>query len=160
MHYREKSNLILGIIGAILGDVLGIVIYLGMHRYYVRGVLGGTALCLLVFLGYQLFGGRMDVKGMVICSLLCIISIYPTELAAVTLDIIDEMKKQNININDGSYWRLYKRIPRMIPVLGNEYKFMHRAGLIGGYIMFVFILLKCIAQGGIKIRGREPFGWR
>ena len=102
MHYREKSNLLLGIIGAVLGDVLGIAMYLGMHRYYVRGVLGGTAICLLVFLGYQLFGGRMDAKGLVICSLLCIISIYPTELAAVTLDIVDEMKKQNKNKRTGT----------------------------------------------------------
>ena len=158
MYYEEeKSNFILCVIGAILGDVLGIILYLVIYRFNIWGFIGAAFLCTFVFRGYHLLNRTMDVKGLIICSLICIVSIYPTELAAVTFDLINQMKKQDVDMTGVSYWKLYKRVPSLMPVLGSDYKFMYWLEVIIGYVMVIAMLIDYIFKKGVRLRRQDDY---
>ena len=62
----KKSNMFLGIIGAIGGSLIGVVLWLGISFVGFIAGIAGFAMLKFVLLGYEKLSGRLDKKGAVI----------------------------------------------------------------------------------------------
>lgn len=157
MRYGGRSNVILGMIGALLGDALGISAYIYMYRQNIWGYVAAMLLCLLIFIGYRLLGGTIDINGLILCSLIYIVSLYPTELAAVTYDLMDAMKEQGLLSEDASFWGMYKMTPSLISVAGAEYKTTYWLEVIVGYAMLIAMLIVSINRGALDRKWQNHY---
>lgn len=66
----EKSNIFLGLIGAVIGDVIGAVFIIELDHHGFWGAIGVACLIYFVIAGYAFLGGGIDIKGMVVCAVL------------------------------------------------------------------------------------------
>lgn len=76
MYEKTPSNMILGLVGAVIGALIGAVLWVGIYQLgYIAGI-AGAAIIGFSIKGYVMLGKSVDVKGIVICALLSIITIY------------------------------------------------------------------------------------
>lgn len=73
---RKKENVIAGFVGALLGSLLGAAVIILMGQLGYVAVLSGLVLGVCTLKGYELLGGRMSVKGIVISIVLMIVMVY------------------------------------------------------------------------------------
>lgn len=72
----KKSKLIPGIVGALLGSMIGCVVYFLLWQVgYIAAVAGlVTAIC--AFKGYEMLGGALDKKGVLVCVAVILFAVY------------------------------------------------------------------------------------
>lgn len=100
-HERVSSNIFLGLIGALIGDLLGAVIWVVLYQLaYVGGIFSayataiGSAFAIALSIGgYVILGKGLDVKGVIICAVLGIVSIYFVHRVAFSVFWVIMMKK-------------------------------------------------------------------
>lgn len=78
---ETKSNVGLGLIGALLGALIGAVLWVVFYQIGIIAYIAGIAIIVLACKGYALFSKHLDVKGVVICIVMAIVML----LAAHTL---------------------------------------------------------------------------
>lgn len=85
LQKQKRSNLFTGIIGALLGAVIGVVLWvIAAQMGYIVGVVGLVmAICTLK--GYELFGGKINVLGIVICCTVLIVMIFLANVLDYTI---------------------------------------------------------------------------
>lgn len=73
---RKPENVLAGIVGALLGSLLGAacIVMLGQLGYV--AALSGIVLAICTLKGYELLGGRLSTKGIVIACLLMLVMTY------------------------------------------------------------------------------------
>lgn len=87
---ENDSNIVTGVVGATLGALLGVALWVIVSMMgYIAGICG-VAMLLAGFKGYELLGGTLDTKGMVTCVLISIIMIF----VAVNVSLIAEIIKE------------------------------------------------------------------
>lgn len=94
---KKQGSLVLGIIGACLGALLGVVLWSFFYQLgYIVGIVGAVTL-FFVFDGYKLFNGSKCYLGVTICVIISLLSIILGEYTGVfvagfregSFDIID-----------------------------------------------------------------------
>ena len=72
----KKSNLVAGLVGAFVGSLIGCVLWVLIYRLgYIAGIAGAvTAICALR--GYELLGGHLDRKGVIISTVMMLVMIF------------------------------------------------------------------------------------
>lgn len=71
-----SSNIFLGLIGAVIGALIGAVLWVIIYQLgYVAGI-AGAAIIGFSIKGYAILGRGLDVKGVILCALLSIVTIY------------------------------------------------------------------------------------
>lgn len=77
MGYSEKQNksenVVGGIVGALLGSLLGVVSIIIFSQLGYVAALSGVIMAICTFKGYELMGGKLSKKGMVISVIIMII---------------------------------------------------------------------------------------
>lgn len=73
---RKKENILGGIIGALIGSLLGVlcIVILGQLGYV--AALSGLVMAVCTMKGYELLGGKLSAKGIVISVILMILMTY------------------------------------------------------------------------------------
>lgn len=73
---RKKENLIGGIAGAFLGSILGAIciVLLGQIGYVAS--LSGVVMGVCALKGYEMLGGKLSIKGIIISVLLMVVMVY------------------------------------------------------------------------------------
>lgn len=72
----QKSSLLPGLVGAMLGCLAGIVVWILVYRLgYIAGI-SGLVMAVLSLKGYEKLGGALDRKGVVICLLVMLGSVF------------------------------------------------------------------------------------
>ncbi len=72
----NKSNLIPGIVGALLGSMLGCLVYFLIWQLGYIAAIAGLITAVCTFKGYEMFGKVIDKKGVIVCVLVIIFSVF------------------------------------------------------------------------------------
>ena len=76
MYLDNDDNKITGAVGALIGALLGTVIWCFIGSFGVISYIGGFMMCLGVFGGYYLLGKGASKAGLLICAVVLLISVY------------------------------------------------------------------------------------
>lgn len=113
----KKENLVGGIVGALLGTLLGVASIIILSQMGYVAVISGIIMAVCTLKGYELLGGKLTKKGIVISIILMIIMTYigdrldwaimvmrelETDLASAYRFIPDLLSADIID--SGSYW--------------------------------------------------------
>lgn len=81
LQKNKRSNIFTGIIGALLGSLIGVVLWVivGQMNYIVAAV--GLVMAICTLKGYELFGGKINVPGIIICSVILIVMLFFANVA-------------------------------------------------------------------------------
>lgn len=73
---QKKENMVLGILGAIVGAVIGGASIVLLSQVGIVSALSGLLLAICTLKGYELLGGKLSKKGAIICLILMVITPY------------------------------------------------------------------------------------
>lgn len=73
---EKKENVVAGIVGALVGSLIGVlaIVLIGQLGYV--AVISGIIMAICTLKGYELLGGKLSVKGIVISAVLMVIMTY------------------------------------------------------------------------------------
>ncbi len=88
---RKKENILGGIVGALLGSLIGVAaIVLFSQMGYVAAI-SGVIMAVCTLKGYELLGGKLNTRGIVICSVLMLLMPYLGDRADWAIVIAREL---------------------------------------------------------------------
>ena len=76
----RKSNVLLGIIGAVVFSLIGCVIWIIIGSFGYVSYLGGLALSLLTVTGYKLLGKKFDIYGVITCLIVVALAVFVSNI--------------------------------------------------------------------------------
>ena len=88
----KKENVIGGIVGALLGSLLGVASIIVFSQMGYVAALSGIIMAVCTLKGYELLGGRISKKGIVICVLLMLIMTYAGDRLDWAIMIMRELE--------------------------------------------------------------------
>ena len=87
---QPKANIFLGMIGAVIGSLAGVLLWIAIDRIGFIAGISGVVMLIASFKGYALLGGRLDRFGTIFCIILSFIMIFVAVNAAVILIFVEE----------------------------------------------------------------------
>lgn len=127
----KKGNMFTGLIGALLGSLIGVALWVLIYQFgYIAGI-AGLAIFIFAVKGYFLLGGKPEMKGFVLCILLTIVMIFVAEHVGLGVSIYRQWKKdydivlsiKDIYVNIKLCWKLPDVRIELIKELGMGYLF-------------------------------------
>ena len=129
---QKKGNMVTGLVGAFLGALLGGVLWVLIYQFgYIAGIAGlVSAVCALK--GYEKFGGKVSVPGVVVCLVIVAVVIY----FAHNIGFAYEIYKAFRNEVPITFFDAYRAIPDFLkePQISS----MYWKDLIVGYLLTAF----------------------
>jgi len=127
----KKSNVAAGIVGALLGSLIGVALWVIVYQLgYIAGIVGFVmAVCCMK--GYEKFGGKMNVAGMVISLVIAVGMLYFAENIAVALEIYNAYKGDY----DLTFFDAFRLIPKFLTDSDIMSSFLTDLGF--GYVMMI-----------------------
>ncbi len=143
----QKGNIVTGIVGALLGALLGGVLWVVVYQLgYIAGIAGlVVAVCALK--GYEKFGGRINVAGIVISLVIVTAVIYVAHNIGIAIEIkkgLEEYWGIDCTITDA-----FRSIPDSLA--DSEFSAVYWKDLIIGYALTAvasFATVKAMLQAG------------
>lgn len=119
---NTKSNVIAGTVGAILGSLIGVALWIivGLAGYI--AAICGLVLAICTIKGYQLFGGKLDKKGMTITIVITILMIFVSQYLSLVFDIYNSYKT-------GTIFDAIKLAPKVLTIPKISKDFYYNLGL-------------------------------
>lgn len=74
---QKKENIVGGIVGALLGSLLGMLSVLILSQLGYVAALSGVIMAVCVLKGYEMLGGKLTKKAVVISAVIMILMTYP-----------------------------------------------------------------------------------
>lgn len=97
---EKKSNIVGGIIGSLIGALIGSIIWIIIYQLGYIAAAGGLAIAVCSIKGYELFGGKLNLTGIIITSIITIMSVYLAQHISLGIDIYNAYKEYEITIFD------------------------------------------------------------
>ncbi len=95
VSYSDKSNAFMGIIGALVLGLVGLVAWIAIaHFFDVISVWGCLAIILTVYGGYYLGGRALDKKGIVISFILTLVMVAAGVVGMSVADVMADFKEE------------------------------------------------------------------
>ena len=73
---QKKENVVAGIVGALLGSLIGVVCIVILSQLGYVAALSGVIMAVCALKGYELLGGKLTKKGVIISAVLMIVMTY------------------------------------------------------------------------------------
>ncbi len=83
----KKSNMLAGLVGAFVGSLIGVGLWVIIYQMGYISAVCGIALSVFAFKGYEKFSGKLDKKGIIATCILCIIMVYFAQKLSLTTEI-------------------------------------------------------------------------
>lgn len=125
----RKGNLVTGLVGAFLGSLIGCVLWFGIYQLgYIAGIAGlVAAVCALK--GYEMLGGKIDLKGMIISVVLAVVMLFFAHQLCLAKEIYDVFSTEyNITFADA-----FRSIPDFLE--DSEVSIAFYRDLLIGYVL-------------------------
>ncbi len=92
----QKSRAVSGLVGAFLGGLIGVILWIGIYRLgYIAGIAGlVTVICAMK--GYELLGGCLDKKGVLLSTVMSLALIYLANHISWSWAIYDVFVENNM----------------------------------------------------------------
>lgn len=154
----EPSKPLLGIVGAIGGSLIGVILWLVLGRLGLISGIAGVVMLRFAFKGYEKLGGRLDKKGVIISLVVMIFMIAEVNVLDYWTRDVEFSRLFKVAVN------LHKRPSYWI----EEMTFTHRWGefiinLLLGYALSVwsgFSVIKDVLIYPGKSRNQVAFGYK
>lgn len=151
MKPTKRENIIGGIIGALLGSLLGVVCIVLMSQLGYVAALSGAVMALGVLKGYELLGGKMTKKGVVICIVVMLIMTYVGDRADWALLLYREGGGAEAGYN---VFECYRIVPKALSAgLIETETYLFNIALI-----YVFVLLGAVPTIRNKVKEKQQEG--
>ena len=128
----NKSKFVQGIVGALLGSMLGCVVYFLIWQLgYIAAVAGLiTAVC--AFKGYEMLGGVVDKKGVIVCVVVIIFAVYFGNQLVWAYDAFSAFKDLGYSVSFFDCFRSLRGI-----IAENDLTGQYYANLAIAYVMTI-----------------------
>ncbi len=129
----KKENLAAGIVGALLGSLLGVVCVILLSQMGYVAALSGVVMAVGVLKGYELLGGKLTRRGIVVSVIIMLIMTYVGDRLDWAISLQREVEEFNV-------LEMYRLIPWL---LSEEYidKAVYFFNLI---LLYLFLLLGAV----------------
>lgn len=136
-----KSNLLLGFIGALIGSLPGVALWIILLQgSWIVGAMG-----LVIFLGamkgYGILGKNVDRKGVVVCALITIVMIFLANEFAMRLMLYLAAKEQHLHM---SFEEINRKWPQFMS--DDDFRWEYIKELCMGYALTAIGLIGTIKQ--------------
>ena len=143
-----SSNVVTGIVGAFLGSLVGVAMWVIVYKLgYIAGM-SGAVMVICAMMGYKKFGKCLDIKGIIICVVLCIGMIYISQRLSVSLQLYKEFSDYGY---DMAFSDCYKEMFDILDVVDQKSTFW--GDLAIGYLLFVIASVSYVISS-IKNRAK------
>lgn len=140
---NRSDNVVGGIIGAVLGSLVGVaVIMLLSLMGFAGAVISGILMGYGVLRGYELLGGNLSKKGVVISVVIMVIMTYVGDRMGWAVRVYQEFHSWGL-----SYTECYKMVPDLLRI-GTIEAFSYIGNLI---ILYVFLWISAVFTIRIKV---------
>lgn len=89
--WEKKENVLLGIIGAVVGILVGTVLWVLIGQIGFIAGIAGYAIVFCGMKGYELLGGKLSKAGIVICIILSFLAIIGAEIVSLGITAYREL---------------------------------------------------------------------
>ncbi|MCI8591874.1 MAG: hypothetical protein HFI88_05905 [Lachnospiraceae bacterium] len=145
----RKENLPLGVAGAVVGALLGSVLWIVIGELGFIAGIAGYAIVFCGMKGYQILGGKISKAGIVICVLLSCLAIAGAEMVSLGFAIYQEFGEMYM-ITMGDAFRVIPEFLKEPEVIGGVAK-----DLLVGYALAVWASYAGIRSAWQQV-GKEP----
>ena len=73
---KKNSNVLLGIVGAFLGGLIGVALWIGIDQLGYIAAISGLVMAVAACKGYELLGKALDRKGVIVCAVIVLVLAY------------------------------------------------------------------------------------
>lgn len=87
-----RNNIVGGIVGGFIGALLGSLVWILIYQMNYIAAIAGLAIAICCIKGYQLLGGKLNITGVIITSIITIIMVYLANHISLAIDIYSEFK--------------------------------------------------------------------
>ncbi|MDV4151566.1 hypothetical protein R0131_12075 [Clostridium sp. AL.422] len=87
-----SNNIVGGIVGGFIGALIGSVVWILIYQMNYIASIAGLAIAICCIKGYQLLGGKLNISGVVITSIITVIMVYLANHFSLAIDIYSEFK--------------------------------------------------------------------
>lgn len=102
---KEPSNPITGIIGALVGSLLGVALWIIIFHLGYIASLAGLAIIICALKGYEILGRSLDKKGVIITSIIALVMVFVANHMAWTVECYLEIKDYfEVSFNETLKW--------------------------------------------------------
>lgn len=146
---KQKSNVVLGIVGAVGGSLLGVVLWVLIYQLgYIAGI-AGAAIMLLGMFGYRKLGGVLDTKGVIISVVIALIMVFEACHISWTIEAIKAYHKYlSVDMN---FFYMYQRLFSVLEKLDVTADFIGE--LVIGYMLSLLVCISPIIAAFKESRG-------
>lgn len=134
---EKPVNYVMGIIGALPGVVVGIVLWVIISKFGFIGGIAGFLMLLCSLKGFELLGGRLSIPGIVICVVMSLVTVYFAHNISCALEIMSTMKQYGVA--DVSFTDAYKSISAFMET--DDFKDAYFHDLIFGYVLTILAII-------------------
>ena len=114
------------------GSLVGVVLWLVVYKLgYIAGI-SGAVMVICAMMGYNKFGKKLDLKGIIICVVLCIGMIYISERLSVSMELYQEFSDYGYDV---SFFDCYKSMYDVLDAADTMSSFWGELAV--GYLLFV-----------------------
>ena len=139
-NVKAKSNFIPGLVGAFLGSLIGVALWVGIyHLGYIAGI-AGAVMIVCSFAGYEKLGKGLDVKGIITSVVMSLVMLYVAGRISVSLELYLELK----DYLGGSFFDYYRGMYDLLEsadAIGSFWK-----DLFMGYFLFIIVSVSYIIR--------------
>lgn len=86
-----RENILLGIVGAVLGVLLGAALWVFLGRIGFIAGIAGYAIVFYGMKGYELLGGHLSKGGIILCIILSFLAILAAEFVSLGITVHSEL---------------------------------------------------------------------
>ena len=130
---EKKENVLLGIIGAVVGVLLGSVLWVVLGQVGFIAGIAGYAIVFCGMKGYGILGKRLSKLGIVICVVLSLLAILGAEFVSLGFIFYSELDKMYDMVSLGDAFRLLPEVLHEPELVGEIIK-----ELAIGYILAIW----------------------
>lgn len=128
----NKSNFFPGLVGALIGSLIGVALWVLIYQLgYIAGI-AGAAMIVCAMIGYEKLGKALDVKGVIVSFLICVVMIFVANQISWSMIIAREYGNVGVHV---SFFEVFGDLFDIIDDLDLMADFIGE--LVIGYLLFI-----------------------
>lgn len=148
---QKKENVVGGIVGALLGSLVGVLCIVLLSQLGYVAALSGAVMAVGVLKGYELLGGRLTKKGIVISVIIMLIMTYVGDRLDTAILLLRDGGGAEAGYN---LFECYRLVPWTI-----EEGYIKTEAYIGNLVLlYVFLLLGAVPTIMNKVKEKKLEG--
>lgn len=131
----KRENILTGIVGALVGAAIGGLSIILLGQLNIVAAISGLILAVCTLKGYELLGGKLSKIGVIICTVLMLVTPYFADRLDWAIVLMNEFSEYNLSLGDA-----FGLIPALLEAGAIEYStyftnlgMLYLFVLIGGF---------------------------